>query len=250
MIKIGYISDLHGSLERVKFCKEHLDVLVLAGDIFSDSENALRLIEELRERLLASPKVPILYVLGNHEYYNSTIEFSTLDYKRTFSAIPNTFVLEKDSIIVKGTRFLGTTLWSDLSDPVHAKAVSRGLNDFNFISETNGSRISSKTYHKMWKKAASWLKEQLDIGYEGKTAVITHHSPSNATTPVQYKQSSIRKGFHSDMDNMIIRYRPDLWIYGHDHVSSKHKVGNTIIISNQAGYLHERGNERIETINL
>lgn len=38
------------------------------------------------------------------------------------------------------------------------------------------------------------------------------------------------------MIEIIEKYQPNLWIYGHTHECDNHRVGKTQIISNQLGY--------------
>lgn len=245
MTKIGYISDLHGDLSNAVPYGNNLDVLVLAGDVFPNPESASSFIKQIEMAFGVSQDVPIVCVLGNHEYYNNTIDGTIADYKKAFKGL-NVSVLEKESVEIDGIEFLGATLWSDLSNPIDAWAVSQGMNDFVFIHEEGKARslqiysnmLQPETYHRMWEETVSWIDEEL--GKDRKRVVVTHHSPSGITTPPQFRESRIRRGYYSDMDDLILEHKPDLWIYGHDHVSAKHTLGDTRIVSNQAGYRHER----------
>jgi len=240
MIKVGYISDLHGDMKSLAPCMEELDVLALAGDISAEPKSACNLIRNLQEQILISSKTIILYVLGNHEYYKRLIQKTVEEYRAALESLKNVYVLEKNFAVVRGVKFLGATLWSDLSDPTAAMNVSKRLNDFYYIQQSKRVLLQSESYHKMWEESASWINDQLEFGYNGPIVIVTHHSPSSITTPQQFKYSLIRKGFHSNMEEMILKHRPNLWIYGHDHVSGEHRIGKTEIVSNQVGYLHER----------
>ncbi len=39
-----------------------------------------------------------------------------------------------------------------------------------------------------------------------------------------------------DMSEVIKKYQPRLWVYGHTHECDDQLIGNTRIISNQLGY--------------
>ena len=79
------------------------DVVVLAGDIARPREAALW--------ALGFDK-PVLYVLGNHEFYGSSIDGAAAELKR-LCAGTHIHVLDNDEIVIDGVRFLGTTLWTD-----------------------------------------------------------------------------------------------------------------------------------------
>ncbi|OCG01488.1 metallophosphoesterase [Gilliamella sp. wkB112] len=66
MLNIGVYSDLHIEHSFYSFDDlSKLDILVLAGDIAS-YDTIERFFVELRKN---APKLTVLYVLGNHEYY-------------------------------------------------------------------------------------------------------------------------------------------------------------------------------------
>ena len=72
--------------------------------------------------------------MGNHEYYGHRFPDIRENYRNQVSKVKDAVLLEKDSLIIDNVRFLGTTLWSDLSNPMHALNVEHGLNDFVKIS--------------------------------------------------------------------------------------------------------------------
>lgn len=230
-MKVGYISDLHEEFTKRSYSIPECDVLVVAGDAHTKPEKAGLALG----RLAAIKEIPILYVMGNHEYYRH--RFPTIQNSYRSQAIKNgiTF-LEKNFITINGVRFLGTTLWTDLSDPVQALAIEQEMYDFELITTKSGDLLRAKDITNEWKKCKLWLEEMLDQECEYPTVVITHHSPSSITCGEQYKTSPVRNAFHSNMEDLIFRYQPELWIYGHDHISGIHELGETTLVSNQAGY--------------
>ena len=248
-MKIGYISDLHREMDSTLIdVPENIDIVILAGDIHVRPKS----IKDYFSRLRSKTNAYILYVLGNHEYYGHVHPDILENYRNQACKVNGVFVLEKDSTIINGVRFLGTTLWSDLSDPIHAMAVQNGLNDFYMIkvprTKLNGKikyrRMRAEDYHQRFEECRDWLKEKLENPVpKTDDVVITHHSPSPITCDSQYMYSRIRRAFHSNLSDMVIDIGPKLWIYGHDHVSGEHKLGNTRLVSNQHGYPHE-GNKK------
>lgn len=242
---LGYISDMHEEFMSRDYRIPECDVLVIAGDIHTSPEKA-----GLVLRKLANSSRETLYVMGNHEYYRHRFPDIQNSYRKQAS-INNVTFLEKNQVIIKGVRFLGTTLWTDLSDPIQARAAEQEIYDFEFITTKSGNLLRARDVTNEWKKCRAWLEGMLKMKHNGPTVVITHHSPSSITCGPEYKTSPVRNAFHSSMEDMIFRYHPELWIYGHDHISGWHQLEKTILMSNQAGYPNKRGEINIvETIEV
>ncbi|MGO9948755.1 MAG: metallophosphoesterase [Steroidobacteraceae bacterium] len=109
-MRIQLASDLHLELLARLWPQECLiapapgaDVLVLAGDI----HRGLRAIEGF-----ARWPVPVLYLAGNHEYYDGQWEQLRTDLRRAAEGTAVRF-LDNDVVMLDGVRFLGSTLWTD-----------------------------------------------------------------------------------------------------------------------------------------
>ena len=109
-MKIHILSDIH--LESGPYALPpdlEYDVIVASGDIGED----LLGIEWLR-----TLSKPVLYVAGNHEFYRLHCRdqkdmADCLTDIRTAAAGTNVAVLQNQSTVVDGIRFLGTTLWTN-----------------------------------------------------------------------------------------------------------------------------------------
>lgn len=234
-MRIAYISDLHCEMcDDIVAIPESADVLVFAGDIHVRP----KLLKDYLLRLRAQTQIPFIYVMGNHEYYGHTFPDIQENYREQVAKVSNAFLLEKNTIVIDGVRFLGTTLWSDLSNPIHAIDVKRGLSDFRKIRvrTPDVTLLNHLNYHKEFEACRDWLRQELRIPFDGPTIVVTHHSPSSITCSPYYRYSRIRFAFHSDLNDLVIDHGPKLWIYGHDHVTGKHELGQTKLVSNQPGY--------------
>ncbi len=235
-MKIAYLSDLHAdAYSSLNIVVPECDVLLLAGDMATTPDGAQAVVQYLRNITDA----PILYVLGNHEYYG--FEFPTIRkaYRNQVQKIEQVYLLERREFVLDKVRFLGTTLWSDLSNPLDATMCKMGLNDFNLIQH-DGGRLTTSEYTEEWKRNSKWLRRKLRTDFEGVTVVFTHHSPSEKTCAKQYRRSTIRHAFHSKMEDMLDECGPPIWIYGHDHVTAESTYGETALLSNQAGYAQDR----------
>jgi Icc-related predicted phosphoesterase len=45
----------------------------------------------------------------------------------------------------------------------------------------------------------------------------------------------------TDIEKIIIKHQPTLWVYGHTHECDDQRVGQTRIVSNQLGYPDSSG---------
>ncbi len=102
-MKLHVLSDLHTEFADFSPPGTDADVVVLAGDIGVGVGG----IEWAARRC---PKVPVIYVPGNHEFYDHDIGL-TDELKATVPA--NIHVLNNDTLELDGVRFIGSTLWTD-----------------------------------------------------------------------------------------------------------------------------------------
>jgi predicted phosphodiesterase len=106
-MKIQVISDLHQEFGFMDLSFEGANVVILAGDINLGTKG----IEWIKATIT---KVPVIYVLGNHEYYKGS-------YPKTLNAITNSasdtnvHVLENEAVTVDDVTFHGATLWTDFA---------------------------------------------------------------------------------------------------------------------------------------
>ena len=116
-MKLQLLSDLH--LEsHPRFVAEPAagaDLLVLAGDIGS-YQTGSRLLETDFGLGRFSPRhgwpTPVLFVPGNHEYDNADFDV-THDRLRAVCEALEIIWLERETRVIDGVRFIGTTLWAD-----------------------------------------------------------------------------------------------------------------------------------------
>ena len=135
-MRVHILIDLH--LEFASFQPNNVkaDVAVLAGDIHT-GKNGIRWI------LKTLPNRPVIYVLGNHEYYGQKIPKLISEIKEMAHGT-NVHVLENDTIEIGNVVFLGATLWTDFrfnGDRVFAElAAQTGMTDFRRIRVTPSYR--------------------------------------------------------------------------------------------------------------
>ncbi len=89
-------------------------------------------------------------------------------------------------------------------------------------------------------ESVNWLKQQLELPFEGRTVVVTHHAPSAKSFNPKYNTDFVSAAFASNLEGLMDRFEIDLWIHGHTHHCVDLMHSSTRILSNQRGYPDER----------
>ncbi|NEX62940.1 metallophosphoesterase [Noviherbaspirillum galbum] len=233
-MKIQFASDLHLDFIDRRFAGERIiapadaDVLVIAGDIHGGT----RAIERF-----ADWPVPVVYVHGNHEFYDGTYE-QTLERLGEASSGGRVHHLENGELRLQGVRFLGCCLWTDFEFiPGCREAamadVERTLHDHRAI-RTAAGQFRAEDARRIHHASRAWLAGKLDEPFDGPTVVVTHHAPHAGSLHPRYAGSLLNAGFISDLSGLMGKMR--LWIHGHVHDSFDYAVNGTRILANPRGY--------------
>lgn len=240
-MEIQYMSDLHLETGCAPVEPSDLigDVLVLAGDIHIRPEKLADWLVAINTRV-----IPVLYVLGNHEYYHRDFDQAEASYRQALQHLPWVHLLERQAIEIEGVRFLGTTLWSDLAQGAHEQACVQHMSDYRVIRHGAG-RLQPAATVKAHAQSVDWLSVQLADAGPGPRVVITHHAPSWRSNHPRFVNSDISGGFCSDLEGLIQQRHPNLWIHGHTHDPWDYHVGDCRVVCNARGYPgHVREGER------
>lgn len=265
-MRLHILSDLHTEfLNGFKPLVRDADVTILAGDNQTECE-WVRLWAQLFDG-------QILMVMGNHEYYGHHIESRLNAYRGEAIAFPGkVHLLERDAVVIDGIRFLGCTGWPDFTaggDPeLCVEESAFAIADF-FRIRTNLKVPGESAQHAtdmimtpakmaaMSRRDRTWLTEQLQTPFDGKTVVITHFPPAYACIDTPYHRKLHARnpldGYFANAwdrpgpagepallgEACELERPPLLWVYGHNHVSDRQQLGQTLTISNQFGYPRE-----------
>lgn len=235
-MRVQVLSDLHLEFGPFQLPAVAADVLVLAGDV-SVGEKGMRWIRE------TCAETPVIYVLGNHEFYHHSIPSVTRELKEMAEGT-NVHVLENDRLELGGVTFLGTTLWSDFSlfgNPVLAELDAElGMNDFRHIRLfPKYTRFRPADARRLHGQSVRWLQEQFSGLSERKLVVVTHHAPSGRSLGPEYEQDALSPAFASNLDSLVAASGARLWIHGHIHSVSDYVLGATRVLANPRGYPRE-----------
>ena len=242
-MKIQVLSDLH--LEhggRVPTHHPEADVIVLAGDLVPYTQG---LVAKLSEFWASAPH--IVYVLGNHEFYGAEID----DARARLAdecAEAGVHLLDPGMVRIEGTRFIGATLWTDLElygkadEPGAHRRIRHGISDFAGAIRHHGRDFGTRESVRRHWAARHFIEEELvkaELAGE-RVVVVTHHAPSRRSIRRWFQDDPLNPAFASDLDRLIERYQPALWVHGHMHDPVDERLGKTRLVANPAGYSHER----------
>lgn len=253
-MKIQIASDLHLEFVRRRYPGEcvvqpapEADLLVLAGDIANDLDGL---------EAFADWPVPVLYVLGNHEFYGQDHDELRFRVRQARQEFGQTSVLVLDNEIadfsgfgqwaqgraeeLSRLRFLGCTLWTDYSLPsvgqqrsAQMDMAARYLNDHRCIRKGD-ELFSPADAHVLHKESRAWLAGEIAQPFDGKTVVVTHHAPHESSVHPAYQGDDLNGAFVSHLPDLVGSV--DLWIHGHIHSSMDYCVGRGRVLANPCGY--------------
>jgi Icc-related predicted phosphoesterase len=259
-MKILILSDLHLEFGRMRpihngeRIDDGVDVIVLAGDIAEGVDG----IRWARETFVTKE---IVYVAGNHEYYDRQWEALNKD-MRGIAKHMDVYFLDQDSVELFGVRFLGATLWTDFALFGEKKKrtamfeCQRYMNDYKCIQtsyappgvESARSRLlEPRDTMRMHERAVTWLNQELDAGDPDKTVVVTHHAPLRQSVHPRHESDILTAAYASSLEHLMGRSR--LWVHGHMHHSSDYLVSGTRVICNPRGYTIRDGSKENDGFN-
>lgn len=224
-MKLKLISDIHIEFHQDKgtsliqeIMEGEFDILVLAGDI----GNANTFPDTLRQ--FNSFGKPIVYVLGNHEAYHSSLTSNRENIAKLTTELPNLHHLENSATEILGQRFIGCTLWYPHPCNLDSDAW---MSDFFHIGDNH--RI-----HETAMASAAYLRENVTKS----DIVVTHFLPHAKSIHPQYKGDKTNRYFLHNQDKVISKKQPKLWFHGHTHKSMDYTIDNTRVVCNPFGYIN------------
>lgn len=275
-MKIQLLSDLH--LETHPQFRPQpapdADLLVLAGDIGSYQAGSL-LGDEDFGLAAFSPlpqygawPCPVVFVPGNHEYDAQDFDAAHTRLRRTCERLGLVW-LERETAVLDGVRFVGTTLWTDydaiaqLDAKVQAgdlgallRLREKSFRAANFyLQKTGGTRAGAPFLAAPMREQAlvcqAWLREALAQPFDGQTVVVTHFAPSLRSADPRYGLVPGTAGFCNSLDALLPQ--ADLWLHGHLHAPSDYwaeglrpdgRPGRCHVVANPLGYARKGEQER------
>lgn len=254
-MKIQLLSDLHLEVHPnyTPLPAPGADVLVLAGDIGSYQKGTQLLDDDFGLRRF-SPlhgwPVPVIFLPGNHEY-------DMLDFDQTHARLRalceglGIHWLEREVLMLQGTRFVGTTLWTDfdalgpsadqpgatIGQQLAAREKAYRAANF-YLRTTGGTRhgqlLLAQQVRELALECRAWLQQALAQPHDGRTVVVTHFAPSLRSADPRYGLTPGTAGFCNAWDELLDGV--DLWLHGHLHAPSNYQHGSCRVVANPMGY--------------
>jgi Icc-related predicted phosphoesterase len=235
-VKLLVLSDLHIEFGDFRPAETGADVVILAGDIWHWA-HGLRWAKE------QFPTQPMIYVLGNHEFYGHEFH-DVVAACRQAAAETGIHFLENDVVVLDGVRFLGAALWTDFAlygerdrSMAHARAMMNDFQEIQIRDEKTGQRrFAPSDFLPLHQVSRAFLEAELAKPFSGKTVVVTHYLPSPHSIAAQYAGDPLTPCFCSDLTALIEAAQPDLWVHGHTHDSFDYRIQHTRVLCNPRGY--------------
>lgn len=239
------------------------DLLVLAGDIGSYQNGSLLSELGIPDFGLArfSPlpvsqggagwPTPVFFLPGNHEY-------DGLDFDQTHARLRETCErlgmvwLERETAVLHGVRFVGSTLWADfdalsaaearagdISLGEQLKAREKAFRAANFYLRKNhtfrqGEPLLAAEVREEALTSQAWLRQALAVPFDGPTVAVTHFAPSLLSADPRYGLVPGTAGFCNSLDELLPLAR--LWLHGHLHCAVDYVSQGCRVVANPLGY--------------
>ena len=232
-MRLRIFSDLHIEFFPFDPPRVNADVVILAGDIHVKDKGLLWALEKFRD-------IPVIYVLGNHEYYGEALPKQLLKLKQQASGT-NIHILENESLEIDNVIFLCCTLWTDFN--LFGDSKTAGYEATQYMSDYKRIRVSPM-FRKLnvadtasiHRKSVAWLQKKSKQDRGKKHVVVTHHAPSIKSVPEHFKEDIISAAYASNLDHIVTNSKAELWVHGHMHSQFDYKIGDTRVICNPRGY--------------
>jgi Icc-related predicted phosphoesterase len=266
-MRIVVVSDIHIDIAH----NEWRDPPTLDADlliVIGDTTNPMVLgLPWIAERFGNVPH--IIYVPGNHCFYRGRpgsgeertfYQDQTTRAREMCSRLGITF-LQCDSVELGGVRFVGATMWSDLSILPRSMTAKDAMSQSQRGWYEGGWRNYERNYHNdfreiryggpgsrrrftpsqmlaLHRESKEFFERVLATPFDGETVAITHMGPAESVEPGDhawlYGWSDLQHLMHGPL-------APRYWLHGHVHTSLDYTIGDTRVICNPRGHPGPRG---------
>lgn len=249
MTSLWILSDLHlRAGEDLRLQAPPHDVAVVAGDVDE------RLCERSLPWLSGRFPGPVVYVPGNHDFWHRKMPYQRqVEQARELAAAAGiTLLVEGETAVLAGTRFVGATLWTDwgIQPDLRSLAMSvargrvGGMNDVRKIQSRQGpgdySAFHPGVSGSLHAQQRRRIEAALATPFDGPTVVATHHAPHERSLRGGAWSEPLDAAYASDLSAILEGpTAPALWVHGHVHESRDYTVGGTRVVANPRGYADE-----------
>jgi hypothetical protein len=157
-------------------------------------------------------------------------------------------LLERESVVIDGVRFVGTVRWCDF-DLFGAKHRSRAMRAGAYFMNVQrslraGAPFDPDAVREEALACRAWLASELEQPSHGRwraTVAVTHFAPSFHSADPRYGAQHGTASFCNADDELLPL--ADLWLHGHLHYRHDYEVphpgGRTRVVCQARGMLHK-----------
>jgi len=184
------------------------DTLVIAGDFCEINHDSY--FEYLR--ILCDKYLNVIYVFGNHEWYDITFDNGETHKKvKKLANRDNLYLLQNEAIIalVNGIETEFVCASGFFPDSRKARENKLLLNDFRYINDYEPfvSNLETRIFFEDYLKRKKTTRNRI---------VVTHHLPSYKSIPRQFLAEDRTNCYYNS--GLFQRdYNIDYWLHGHTH---------------------------------
>ena len=242
-IRIQYVSDLHLEFHQNRqwIAKHPLeitgDILLVAGDTaYLDlQDSGCDTYSEYKFWDWASLHYSqVIVCLGNHDFYGY-YDLSSMPNGFCKQIRQNIYAYYNSVVHLDNIDIIVSTLWSKI-EPNNAFLTEQSVSDFYRIMYGK-HRLTVDDFNHEHERCLAFIKQAVSESDAKKKIVLTHHVPTQLCTAGEFLNSAINGAFTVELGNYIADSQINYWIYGHSHRNIKAQIGNTLIVSNQLGYI-------------
>lgn len=242
-LRIQFVSDLHLEFpENRAWLAAHPlevtgDILLIAGDTaYLDLPQSGKDIYSMYEfwDWAARNYKQVIVCFGNHDFYGY-YDLATMQDGYCKTIRPNVHAYYNQVVHLGDTDIIVSTLWAHI-EPQNAYLTERNVSDFYRINY-NGHRLSADDFNAEHARCLAFIKNAVAESKAKTKIVLTHHVPTQLCTATEFAGSTINGAFTVELGGYIADSGIDYWIYGHSHRNIKAQIGDTLILSNQLGYI-------------
>ena len=220
-------------------------ILVLAGDLWTDNlafkalPNGESWIGHVAKRFKH-----VIVVLGNHDYWGLSLQSAPRKAKDAVSQLPNVTLLEQDSVVVDGIKFVGGTLWTDYGrDPIAMVTARSFMKDYKRITFGESRvrrRVSPQDMFEVHRQTARYIFNNCQADEPGQPVIIvTHMAPHERSVDERYSNDKLlNQAYFTNLEESVQTHCKDvwLWIHGHIHAPVDYMLYTVRVLSNPRGY--------------
>lgn len=248
-MKLRILSDLHlehHTPESIPACEA--DVVILAGDIANGRAGI--------DWAARTFSVPVVYVPGNHEYYESTVAAVDALMAEAGAQAGHVHVLNHGVLTLAPAgeppvRIIGATWWTDYAlfgvdrREASMQACAGVMLDHRLIElqdkDGRTRHFTPRDALACHEAATAWLAAELARPFAGRTVVVTHHAPDLGSLDPRFSHDLVSGGFISRRPDLVSR--ADLWVHGHTHTGFDYRIDDSRVVCNPRGYVRRKTGE-------